>query len=108
MKKKYLMGSLLRVAIDVDIRIINSETSIRCMAEYYYIPERKKKGNNNGHHQAFRNGYDILKILKEEETSTTPSCSGPIPAQKSRGNSVLGAVFSHTMLKMDFLFFPVF
>ena len=28
------MGSLLRVATDVDIRIINSETSIRCMAKY--------------------------------------------------------------------------
>ena len=39
---------------------------------------------------------------KIEETSTTPSCGGPIPAQKSRGNSVLGVVFSHTMPKMDF------
>ena len=35
-------------------------------------------------------------------TSTTPSCSGAIPAQKPRGNSVLGVVFSHTMPKMDF------
>ena len=41
-------------------------------------------------------------ILKWTRTSTTPSCSRPIPAQKSRGNSVLGAVFSHTMPKMDF------
>ena len=37
-----------------------------------------------------------------KDTSTTPSCSGPIPAQKSRGNSVLGVVFSNTMPKMDF------
>ena len=35
-------------------------------------------------------------------TSTTTSCSRPIPAQKSRGNSVLGVKFSHTMPKMDF------
>ena len=35
-------------------------------------------------------------------TSTTPSCSGSIPAQNSRGNSVLGVIFSHTMPKMDF------
>ena len=44
----------------------------------------------------YRELQDIVK------TSTTPSCSGPIPAQKSRGNSVLGVVFSHTMPKMDF------
>ena len=41
-------------------------------------------------------------FFKELLTSTTPSCSGPIPAQKSLGNSVLGVVFSHTMPKMDF------
>ena len=41
-------------------------------------------------------------ISKNPKTSTTPSCSGPIPAKKSRGNSVLGAVFSHTMPKMEF------
>ena len=35
-------------------------------------------------------------------TSTTPSCSRPIPTQKSRGNSVLGVLFSHTMPKKDF------
>ena len=39
---------------------------------------------------------------KQIKTSTTPSCSGPIPAQKSRGNSVLGVVFSNTMPKKDF------
>ena len=44
------------------------------------------------------------KIVK---TSTTPSCSGPIPAQQSRGNSVLGVVFSHRMPKMDFLIIPI-
>ena len=58
MKKKYLMGSLLRAATDVDIRIINSETSIR------YTLKRKKKENNNGHHQDVRNGYEISE---EEE-----------------------------------------
>ena len=52
--------------------------------------------------------YDFWKQrkwwIKIIMTSTTPSCSGPIPAQKSRGNSVhvLGVVFSHTMSKMDF------
>ena len=54
--------------------------------------------------------WDVLiKVLKFADdmaifskTSTTPSCSGSIPAQKSRGDSVLGVVFSHTMPKMDF------
>ena len=45
----------------------------------------------------------LLRITnKIKKTSTTPSCSGPIPAQKSRGNSVLGVVFSHIMPKKDF------
>ena len=35
-------------------------------------------------------------------TSTTPSCSGPIPARKSRCKSELGVLFSDTMPKMDF------
>ena len=43
-----------------------------------------------------------IGYLKKLKTSTTPSCSGPIPAKKSRGNSVLGVVFSHTMPKLDF------
>ena len=38
----------------------------------------------------------------KQKTSTTPSCSGPIPAQKSRCKSVLGVLFSDTMPKMDF------
>ena len=42
------------------------------------------------------------KKTKKIQTSITPSCSGPIPAQKSRGNSVLGVVFSYTMPKMVF------
>ena len=46
----------------------------------------------------FSSAYHLTLNL----TSTTPSCSGPIPAQKSRDNSVLGVVFSHTMPKMDF------
>ena len=33
---------------------------------------------------------------EKNKTSTTPSCSGPIPAQK------IGVVFSHTKPKMDF------
>ena len=40
--------------------------------------------------------------LNVNKTSTTPSCSVPIPAQKSRGNSVLGVVFSHRMPEKDF------
>ena len=36
------------------------------------------------------------------QTSTTPRCSRPIPAQKIQGISVPGVVFSHTMPKIDF------
>lgn len=36
-----------------------------------------------------------------KETSTTPSCGEPIPAQKIRGNSIPRAVFFHIMVKMD-------
>ena len=50
-----------------------------------------------------------LNILK---TSTTPSCSGPIPAQKSfdksQANSVLGDIFSHLMFEMNFYRFHRF
>ena len=41
-------------------------------------------------------------VVNGKKTSTTPSRSGPIQAQKSRGNSILGVVFSHPMPKMDF------
>ena len=47
-------------------------------------------------------GNEQMKIKTIKKTNTTPSCSGPIPAQKTRGHSVLGVVFSHTMHKMDF------
>ena len=40
---------------------------------------------------------------EEHRTSTTPSCSGPIPAQKSRVNSVPGAIFSHLMFDIFFI-----
>ena len=43
------------------------------------------------------NTWSIVNVFK---TSTTPNCSGPIPAQKSLGNSVLGVVFSYTMPKI--------
>ena len=46
----------------------------------------------------------FIKREKKKETSTTPSCSGPIPAQKSLGNSVRGVLFSETMPKMDHRF----
>ena len=39
------------------------------------------------------------------ETGTTPSCSGPFPAQKSQANSAPGAVFPHLLLEMDFNYF---
>ena len=39
---------------------------------------------------------------KRRKTTTTPSCGGPILAQKSRDNLVLGVVFSHMMPRMDF------
>ena len=50
----------------------------------------------------------ILQAMKPTETSTTPSCSGPIPAQKSRANSVPGAIFSHLMFEMNFYYFHRF
>ena len=42
------------------------------------------------------------------QTSTTPSCSGPIPAQKSRANSVPGDIFSHLMFEMNLYHFHRF
>ena len=58
----------------------------------------------------FRNGKREEKMEKEKkkETSTTPSCSGPIPAQKIEGNSAQVAVFSHLMPKKDFYYFHHF
>ena len=50
--REVLMGSLLRVARDVDIRMISLDTGITCMAENHFILKRKKKGNTNWHHQA--------------------------------------------------------
>ena len=46
----------------------------------------------------------VLFCAKNRKTSTTPSCSGLILAQKIRGNSVPGAAFSHTMPNMDFYY----
>ena len=48
--------------------------------------------------------FFLQPIIKDRpnKKSTTPSCSGQIPAQKLWTNSVLGVVFYHTMLKMDF------
>ena len=50
----------------VDIRIINSEMGIKCMAKYDYILKRIKRETNkyNGHkeHQAFRNSYEISEV----------------------------------------------
>ena len=37
--------------------------------------------------------------MKKQQTSTTPSCCGPIPAHKSRANSVPGAIYSHLMFE---------
>ena len=58
--------------------------------------------------KVWRNVFQIKKTLKK--LSTTPSCSGPIPAQKIRGNLVPGprAVFFHTIPKMDFYYFHPF
>ena len=50
----------------------------------------------------------ILQAMKPTETSTTPSCSGPIPAQKSRANSVPGDIFSHLMFEMNLYHFHRF
>ena len=47
-------------------------------------------------------------MVKLKRTSTTPRCSRPIPAEKTQGNSVPGAVFSHKMSKIDFYHFHCF
>ena len=44
----------------------------------------------------------IIKLIIIIITSTTPSCSGLIPAQKIWGNAVPGVVLSHTILKLAF------
>ena len=41
-------------------------------------------------------------FLNGRTTSTTPSCSELIPAQKSSANSVPGTVFSHRVLELNF------
>ena len=52
---------------------------------------------------------DLDIILKKQTiTSTTPSCSGQIPAQKPRANSVPGDIFSHLMFEMNFYHFHRF
>ena len=43
-------------------------------------------------------------ILTITKTSTTPSCSGPLPPLKIQCNSVPGVAFPHTMLKMNFYY----
>ena len=48
------------------------------------------------------------KEKNKKKTSTTPSCSRAIPAQKSRANSVPGAIFSHLMFEMNFYYFHRF
>ena len=76
-----------------------------------YLNSKSPKSRNKSPKMShFKHILDITAILPLHRitflivtyTSTTPRCSGPIPAQKSRGNSVLGVVFSHTMPKMDF------
>ena len=50
----------------------------------------------------------IYSIMNLRKTSTTPSCSGLLPAQKSiiiiQCNSVPGVTFPHTLLKMNFYY----
>ena len=41
--------SILRVYRCIDIRIVDSETDIKCMAKYDYALKRKKKRDNNMH-----------------------------------------------------------
>ena len=41
----------------------------------------------------------------KNKTSTTSSCSGPIPAQRSRANLVPGAIIYHLMFEMIFYYF---
>ena len=54
--------------------------------------------------QGFRN-FSFNLSSRIGPTSTMPSCSGLIPAQKSRDNSVLEVVFFHTVRKMDFYYY---
>ena len=59
--------------------------------------------NNNNKNISKLNYTSPHPSPNQNRTSTTPSCSGPIPAEKSRGNSVLGVVFSHKMPKWIFV-----
>ena len=49
-----------------------------------------------------------LKAEKIYRTSTTPSSSGPIPAQKLQANSVPRDIFSHLMFEINFYYFHRF
>ena len=44
---------------------------------------------------------DLMYGKANRQTNTAPSCSGPIPTQKSRANSVPEAIFSHLMFEMN-------
>ena len=51
---------------------------------------------------------NIIKKNKYKQAQRQAAAARPIPAQKIWGNPVTGAVFSHTMTKMDFLLFSSF
>ena len=70
-------------------------------------PEKDQK-NQNRSYLDNTNYMEVRVDLKERLTSTSPSYSGPIPAQKLRANSVSRAVFSHLIPKMDFYYFHRF
>ena len=51
---------------------------------------------------------DLMYGKANRQTNTAPSCSGPIPTQKSQMNSLPGAIFFQLMLEMDFNYFHHF
>ena len=66
---------------------------------------RKIMENEDGEveEEGIRGGKEEEEEQKKKKTSTTPSCRGPIPAQKSRGKSVLGLYFPTRCPKWIFI-----
>ena len=72
------------------------QTHISCNVRYKVRPAQVKEFPVSNSSQ-----YNTPRFEKKLNKHNA-ELQRPIPAQKSRGNSVLGVVFSHTMPKMDF------
>ena len=97
-----------QIRIHLNLKISITNVSWKCLHKLISVKMRYHIGvytNYLWFHNCFLIEHHQNQYHKNQTydiTSTTPSCSGPIPAQKLRGNSVLGVVFSNKMHKMDF------